>query len=95
MKNQCKKTGVKHFSFLALRNAGASIMDNNNVPIGSIQKILGHENRTANEIYLHNLGNCEREAMKIARTSYELFTHRSTHEKTSATTSKNACFIKS
>ena len=38
-------------------------MENNNVPIGSIQKILGHENRSTTEIYLHSLGNGEREAI--------------------------------
>jgi integrase len=26
-----------------LRHSGASVMDNNNVPIGDIQRILGHE----------------------------------------------------
>jgi site-specific recombinase XerD len=36
-----------------LRHSGASTMDNNNVPIGSIQRIFGHENRTTTEIYLH------------------------------------------
>ena len=33
-------------------------MDNNNVPVCSIQRIVGHENRTTTEIYLylHSLG---------------------------------------
>jgi hypothetical protein len=30
-------------------------MDSENVPIGSIQRILGHENRTTTEIYLHSI----------------------------------------
>ena len=38
-------------------------MDRNNVPIGSIQRILGHEDRRPTEIYLHSIGNAEREAM--------------------------------
>jgi integrase len=38
-------------------------MAQRNVPIGAIQKILGHENRTTTEIYLHNIGNMEREAI--------------------------------
>jgi len=40
-------------------------MERANVPIGSIQRILGHENRSTTEIYLHSIGNAEREAMKV------------------------------
>jgi integrase len=59
------KTGVKYFRFHALRHAGASIMDNCNVPIGAIQKILGHENLSTTEIYLHSFGMAEREAISM------------------------------
>ena len=65
MKTLCTKAGVKRFSYHALRHSSASIMANRNVPIGAIQKILGHENRTTTEIYLHNLGNIEREAIAV------------------------------
>lgn len=51
-------------SFIA-RPPGSSLMDNNNVPLGAIRRLLGHENRTTTEIYLHPLGNPEREAMTI------------------------------
>ena len=44
---------------------GASIMDGNNVPIGSIQRILGHENRSTTEIYLHSIGEAERSAIAV------------------------------
>ena len=40
-------------------------MDLNHVPIGSIQRILGHENRTTTEIYLHRIGDPERKAMEV------------------------------
>jgi site-specific recombinase XerD len=40
-------------------------MDTSNVPIGSIQKILGHENRSTTEIYLHSIGDAERVAMSV------------------------------
>lgn len=63
MKTLCKKAGVKYFRFHALRHAGASIMENNNVSIGTIQRILGHENRSTTEIYLHSIGENERLAM--------------------------------
>jgi integrase len=63
MKGLCKKAGVRHFGFHALRHVGASVMDNNNVPIVAIQKILGHENRSTTEIYLQGIGDFERQAM--------------------------------
>lgn len=65
MKTLYRKAGVKYFRFHAFRHYGASIMDSKNVPIGSIQKILGHEKRTTTEIYLHSIGEAEREAMEI------------------------------
>lgn len=40
-------------------------METDNVPIGSIQRILGHENRTTTEIYLHSLGESDRQAMEV------------------------------
>ena len=39
-------------------------MDMNNVPIGVIQRLLGHENRTTTEIYLHTMGQAERQAIE-------------------------------
>ena len=65
MKTLCEKAAIRPFGFHALRHSGASLMDNFNVPIGSIQRILGHENRTTTEIYLHGIGNSERQAMDI------------------------------
>jgi len=65
MKTLCRKARVPYFRFHALRHFGASILDHANVGIGSIQRILGHENRTTTEIYLHSIGEAEREAMSI------------------------------
>jgi len=59
----CRKAGVKYFRFHALRHAGASLLEQSNVPIGTIQRILGHENRSTTEIYLHSIGDAERSAM--------------------------------
>ncbi|MEN6466215.1 MAG: tyrosine-type recombinase/integrase, partial [Syntrophaceae bacterium] len=53
-----------------LRHAGASALDNAKVHIGAIQRILGHEKRETTEIYLHSIGESEREAMRI----YEIHT---------------------
>jgi integrase len=71
MKTLCRKAGVRYFRYHALRHAGASLMDNNNVPLGAIQRILGHENRTTTEIYLHTIGNIERHAIHVFETASE------------------------
>jgi integrase len=65
MQGLCKNADIRCFNFHALRHSGASVMDSNGVPIGSIQRILGHEQRTTTEIYLHSLGDSEREAMAV------------------------------
>ena len=65
MKTLCAKAGVKYFRFHPLRHAGASLMDDNNVPIGAIQIVLGHQKRTTTEIYLHRISPIEREAMAV------------------------------
>jgi len=56
-------------------------MENNNVPVGAIQKILGHENRSTTEIYLHALGKAEQDAIQIyeqARTNSHTNSHTGT-----------------
>ncbi|MCH7804778.1 MAG: site-specific integrase [Acidobacteria bacterium] len=65
MEGLCKKAGVRYFQFHTLRHSGASLMDNSGVPIGSIQRILGHEHRTTTEMYIQSLGESERQAMAI------------------------------
>lgn len=65
MKRLCEKAGVRYFRFHPLRHNGASVMDVNHVPIGAIQSILGHENRKTTEIYLHSIGDLERDAMSV------------------------------
>ncbi len=82
MRNLCKKADVPYFRYHALRHSGASIMDNNQVSIGDIQRILGHENRTTTEIYLHSLGNSEVEAvMTLERARLNSHTESHTNEK--------------
>ncbi|OKY76340.1 MAG: hypothetical protein BM485_03625 [Desulfobulbaceae bacterium DB1] len=63
MRTLCAKAGVRYFRFQALRHAGAPVMESFNVSIGSIQRILGHENRSTTEIYLHSIGDSERQAI--------------------------------
>ena len=48
------------FRFHALRHFGVSLLDQFSVPIGSIQRILGHENRAMTEIYLHAMRKSKR-----------------------------------
>jgi integrase len=65
MRSLCEKAGVRYFRFHPLRHSGASIMDGSNVPIGAIQRILGHEKRQTTEIYLHSIGEMERNAIAV------------------------------
>jgi integrase len=65
MKTLCKKSGVEYFRFHPIRHSGASVLDSKRVPIGAIQKILGHENRKTTEIYLHSMSNDEVDAIRV------------------------------
>ena len=65
MKTLCRKASVRYFRFHALRHAGASLLENNNIPVGTIQRLLGHENRSTTEIYLHSIGEAERNAVRV------------------------------
>ena len=65
MRGLCKKAGVRYFRYHPMRHSGASTLDQERVPLGDIQRILGHENRSTTEIYLHSLGGTERVAMDV------------------------------
>jgi integrase len=65
MKTLCKKAGVRYFRFHAFRHFGASLLDHGKVPMGAIQRILGHQNRKTTEVYLHSIDEAEREAIKV------------------------------
>lgn len=68
MKSLCSKARVQYFRFHALRHLAASMLDSLGVPIGVIQRILGHQNRRTTELYLHSIGEAERQAMtKLGR----------------------------
>jgi integrase len=63
MKTLCTNAKVRYFRFHPFRHLTASILDDLGTPIGVIQRILGHQNRRTTEIYLHSVGEAEREAM--------------------------------
>ena len=65
MKSLCTAADVKYFRFHAIRHLTASILDDLGISIGVIQRILGHQNRRTTEIYLHSVGEAEREAMNM------------------------------
>ena len=81
MKSLCKKAGVKYFRYHALRHFGASLLEQSNIPIGSIQRILGHENRITTELYLHSIGDGERWAMDVLDDRFGEFSHTDSHTK--------------
>lgn len=63
MRSLCEKAGVRYFRFHPLRHAGASLMENINIPVTYIQEILGHENRKTTETYIHALNKSKYEVM--------------------------------
>jgi integrase len=75
MKRLCEKAGVRYFRFHPIRHSGASFMDGNGVPLGAIQRILGHENRRTTEIYLHSMRDSEREAMRVFEQARQISPH--------------------
>ena len=80
MRYLCKKAKVPYFRFHALRHFGASILDRDGIPIGVIQRFLGHENRTTTEIYLHSIGNAERDAIEVFdRQFFDNFSEKVSH----------------
>ena len=79
MRTLCKRGGVKYFRYHALRHFGASLLEQANVPIGSIQRFLGHENRATTELYLHSIGESERQAMDALNERFESFSHTDSH----------------
>ncbi len=79
MKTLCKKTDVKYFRYHALRHFGASMLDHEKVPIGIVQRILGHESRVTTEIYLHSIGDGERAAVGCLDQSFIEFSHTDSH----------------
>ena len=79
LRTLCNKAGVPYSGFHAFRHSGASIMENNNVPVGAIQRILGHENRSTTEIYLHTLGESEREAILTYEHARKADSHTDSH----------------
>ena len=79
MTTLCQKAGVRYFRFHALRHFGASMLDQARIPISSIQRILGHENRSTTEIYLHSIGESEREAMKVFDREIDEISHTDSH----------------
>jgi len=75
----CKKGGVAYFRFHALRHFGAAVLDRANISIGSIQRILGHENRTTTGIYLHSIDEIGQTAMEYLGAQIEKKSHADSH----------------
>jgi hypothetical protein len=80
---------IGYFRYHALRHFGASLLEQSNVPIGSIQRILGHENRLTTEIYLHSIGDSERFAMQVLNEGFGEVSHTDSHTDKKEATDRN------
>ena len=54
-------------------------MENNNRSIGTIQRILGHENQSTTEVYLHSIGDFEKKAIAVLDQTAN-FSHTDSHK---------------
>jgi integrase len=81
LRSLCRKAGVNYFRFHALRHASASVPDQRGARLGDIQRILGHENRRTTEIYLHSIGDDQREAIATLEQSPQGKSHTSLTQK--------------
>ena len=55
------------------------MLDRGKALTGVIQRILGHQNRSTTEIYLHSIGEADREAMEILDREIKQNSHTNSH----------------
>ena len=65
MTDLCKKAGVKHFGFHAIRHLHASILFNEGSELSTIQKQLRHTSPNTTVQYLRTLGYSEDHRRKV------------------------------
>ncbi len=65
MERLCKRAGVKHFGFHAIRHLTASILDSKMVPMADIQAILRHKSMEVTAKYVHSIRGARVELDKV------------------------------
>jgi len=82
MRTLCQRAGLDYCLFHVLRYFGALLIDRSNITLGSIQRILGHENLTTTEIYLHSIDEIDRAAVEYLEAQIEKkVSHEFSHRK--------------
>jgi integrase len=78
----CRNDAVEYFTLHRIRASGASLMDEMDVPLSSIQRILGPDDRRSTEIYLEQEHEVQREAIDVferASRTFQKSTLETTH----------------
>jgi integrase len=72
MRTLCRRAGVKHYGFHAIRHFVATYLhDIKKIPTGVIGGILGHQSKRTTEVYLHSVDESAREAMRRLEGAFE------------------------
>jgi len=67
----CKRAGVRIFNTHSIRHLSASVLDQNAAPLDFLQRLLGHEQRTTTEGYIHRLRKAKKHEREMINKAFK------------------------